>query len=114
MTTQPLGSGPPGPAPAHALLSESWWAPPGAVPAVATPAPAEVLRQQTAALLQRVYRWLEATAPAAPQVLGVVPMLVTSIQLYEAQEYEGCRNQIGAAVSVLRQIRAAFPMLPPL
>ncbi|HEU5107425.1 MAG TPA: hypothetical protein VFT95_02505, partial [Micromonosporaceae bacterium] len=72
MTTHPAGGGPPGSVspPVDAILSEAWWAQPGASSAPAAPASVEVLRQQAAALLQRIYRWLEATAPSAPQVLG--------------------------------------------
>ena len=65
-------------------------------------------------MLQHVYRWLEATAPVAPQVLGVVPMLVTAVALYEAREYPGCLNQVQAAIGVLQQARWTFPTLPPL
>lgn len=74
----------------------------------------EALRQQSGALLQHVYRWLEATASVAPQVLGVVPMLVTAVQLYEAQQYPACLDQVQAAIGVLQQARWAFPSLPPL
>lgn len=74
----------------------------------------DALRQQAAAVLQHVYRWLEATAPIAPPVLGVVPMLVTAVHLYEAREYPACLNQVQAATSAMQQARSAFPTLPPL
>jgi len=76
--------------------------------------PDEALRQQAAALLQHVYRWLEASVPVAPDVLTVVPMLVTAVQLYEAQEYPACLDQVQAAMAALRQARWTFPALPPL
>jgi len=78
------------------------------------PVTEDALRQQAAALLQHVYRWLEAAAPIAPQVVAVVPMLVTAVHLYEAGEYPACLNQVQAAIGALQQARAAFPGLPPL
>lgn len=74
----------------------------------------EAMRQQAAALLQHTYRWLEATASTAPQVLGVVPMLVTAVQLYEAQQYPASLDLVQAAIGVLQQARWTFPALPPL
>jgi len=74
----------------------------------------EVLRQRAAALLQHVYRWLDASVPVAPDVLDVVPVLVTAVQLYEAQEYPACLDQVQAAMAALRQARWTFPALPPL
>jgi len=72
-------------------------------------------RQQAAALLQHVYRWLDATASVTPGVvLGVVPMLVTAIQLYQSQQYLDCRRHGAAVVGLLQQTRFANPALPPL
>jgi len=80
----------------------------------APPVAEDALRQQAAALLQHVYRWLEATAPVAPQLLGVVPMLITAVQLYEVQQYPACLQQVRAATGVLQRARWSFPALPPL
>lgn len=74
----------------------------------------EALRQQCAALLQHTYRWLETAIPGAPQLSGIVAAVVTAVQLYEAQQYPACLNQITAVVSTLQQARSAFPTLPPL
>jgi hypothetical protein len=74
----------------------------------------DVLRQQAAAHLQHVYRWLDATATVAPPVVAVVPMLVTAVHLYEAGDYLACLNQVQAASGALQQARLTFPALPPL
>jgi len=74
----------------------------------------DALRQQAAALLQHAYRWLEAAAPIAPQVVTVVPMLVTAVHLYEAGEYPASLNQVQAAIAALKQARLTIPALPPL
>jgi hypothetical protein len=110
MTAYTIGAAGPGSA-QRAFESSAEWSPtPPVRPAVAE----DVLRQQAAAVLQHVYRWLEATAPAAPQVVGAVPMLVTAVQLYEAREYPACLNQVQAAIGALQQARLSFPTLPPL
>jgi len=116
VTAYTIGGGMPGMTPGAMLrafeaVPSAEWSP---AMAVRQPIAEEALRQQAAALLQHVYRWLEATAPVAPQVLGVVPMLVTAVQLYEAQQYPACLNQVQAAIGVLQQVRWAFPALPPL
>lgn len=73
----------------------------------------EVLRQQAAARLQHVYRWIETTAPVAPQVLNVASMLITAVQLYEAQQYAASLDLQQAAIGLLRQAGFPVPMLPP-
>lgn len=95
-----------------------------AMPTLAGPGPAtagnrqpavdEVLRQQAAALLQHAYRWLEAAIPVAPQLSGMAAPLLTAVQLYQAQHYAACLDQVGAVIGSLRQARWAFPTLPPL
>jgi hypothetical protein len=111
MTTYPTGVTASGsaPPPYGADPPGEWWSPP--TPLASPPITADVLRQQAAALLQHVYRWLEATAPTSPRVLDVVPTLLTAVQLYVAEEYLSCRNQVAAATEALRQAR---PALPPL
>jgi hypothetical protein len=74
----------------------------------------DALRQQAAALLQHVYRWLDAAIPVAPQLVAVVPMLVTAVHLYQAREYPACLNQVQVAIGALQQARATVPGLPPL
>jgi hypothetical protein len=78
------------------------------------PAVDEAMRQQAAALLQHAYRWLETTIPMAPQLSGMVSPLVTAVQLYQAQQYAACINQVSAVIGSLQQARWAFPTLPPL
>jgi hypothetical protein len=95
-----------------------------AMPAAVVAAPAsagtgqaavdEAMRQQAAALLQHTYRWLETAIPVAPQLSGSVPPLVTAVQLYQAQQYTACLNQVSAVIGSLQQTRWAFPTLPPL
>jgi len=41
-------------------------------------------------------------------------MLVIAVQLYEAQQYPACLDQVQSAIGVLQQARWAFPALPPL
>ena len=78
------------------------------------PAVDEAMRQQSAALLQHTYRWLETAIPVAPQLSGMVSPLVTAVQLYQAQQYAACLNQVTAVIGSLQQARWAFPTLPPL
>jgi hypothetical protein len=111
VTAYTIGAVPGSPPRAYEAPPSPEWSP--TVPA-RPPVPEDALRQQAAALLQHVYRWLEATAPVAPQVLGVVPMLVTAVALYEAREYPVCLNQVQAAIGALQQARWTFPNLPPL
>jgi hypothetical protein len=78
------------------------------------PAVDEAMRQQAAASLQHAYRWLETAIPVAPQLSGMVAPLVTAVQLYQAQQYATCLNQVNAVIGSLQQVRWAFPTLPPL
>jgi hypothetical protein len=78
------------------------------------PAVQEALRQQAAALIQHTYRWLEAAIPDVPQLSAVVPTMVTAVQLYQAQQYPACLNQITAVIANLQQARGVFPTLRPL
>jgi hypothetical protein len=74
----------------------------------------EAMRQQAAASLQHAYRWLETAIPVAPRLSGMVSPLVTAVQLYQAQQYAACLNQVSAVIGALQQARWAFPTLPPL
>jgi len=78
------------------------------------PAVDEAMRQQAAASLQHAYRWLEMSIPAAPQLSGMISPLITAVQLYQAQQYGACLNQVSAVIGSLQQARWAFPTLPPL
>jgi hypothetical protein len=110
MTAYTIGAAVPGSASRLHETYPGWSSTVPPQPAVAE----DALRQQAAALLQHVYRWLEATAPATPQVVGVVPMLVAAVQLYGVHEYPACLSQIYVATNALQQARLAFPALPPL
>lgn len=86
-------------------------------PAMATSTVAvdnEAMRQHAAALLQHTHRWLEEALPVAPQLSAMVLPLITAVQLYQAQQYHACLNQMSIVVGSLRQARWAFPILPPL
>jgi hypothetical protein len=83
-------------------------------PTASYQAPSEALRHQSAALLQRCYRWLEAAVPAVPQVAGLVPPLVTAVAQYEAQQYEACLNQTAMVIGAARHLQMSVPALPPL
>lgn len=83
-------------------------------PTAAYHEPNEALRHQSAALLQRCYRWLEAAVPAVPQVSSLVPPLVTAVAQYEAQQYEACLNQTAMVITAARHLQASVPALPPL
>jgi hypothetical protein len=74
----------------------------------------EALRQQAAALLQHCYRWLESAVPVVPPAAELVPVLVTAVQLYEAQQYEACLTHTLMAAQAAHQLRMAVPALPPL
>jgi hypothetical protein len=76
--------------------------------------PAEALRQQSAALLQHCYRWLEAAVAIVPQIAELAPGVLTAVQQYEAQQYEDCLAQVAAAIQTARQLCLAVPTLPPL
>jgi hypothetical protein len=85
----------------------------GAEPSVRS-VTAEALRQQVAAALQRCYHWLEVAIPIVPQVSWLVPILVTAVQQYEAQQYQASLYQSWAVVQAMRQVQAAVPTLPQL
>ncbi|GIJ44130.1 hypothetical protein Val02_10160 [Virgisporangium aliadipatigenens] len=74
----------------------------------------EAMRQQAAAVIQRCYRWTEASVPVLPQVAALVPALVATIQQYEAQQYAACLQQALAVVAVIAELRATVPALPAL
>ncbi|GAA2523339.1 hypothetical protein [Pilimelia columellifera] len=74
----------------------------------------EPARQQAAATLQRVYRWLEAAVPMAPETAVLVPVVVTAVHLYEAQQYEASITQAMTVVQTARALRSVAPALPPL
>jgi hypothetical protein len=43
-----------------------------------------------------------------------VPILVTAVQQYEAQQYQASLHQSLVVVQAARQVQAAVPTLPPL
>jgi hypothetical protein len=92
-------------------------APPFAAPTATMPNTAQATgakRMQAAAALQRCYKWLERAITAGPQLAGLVPPLLTAVQLYEAQQYDASLAQTMAVVQVAQQLRASMPLLPPL
>jgi len=74
----------------------------------------EAMRQQAAATIQRLYRWLEAVVPVLPQVGALVPALVTAVQQYEAQQYGPCLQQALFVAQAAQQVQLSVPGLPPL
>jgi hypothetical protein len=74
----------------------------------------EAMRQQAAATIQRLYRWLEAVVPMLPQVGTLVPALVTAVQQYEAQQYGPCLQQALFVAQAAQQVQLSVPGLPPL
>jgi hypothetical protein len=74
----------------------------------------ESMRQPSAAIIQRCYRWLEAAQPILPQAAAVAPVLVTAVQQYAAQQYPASLQQVAVVVQTVQQLRAAVPGLPPL
>jgi hypothetical protein len=91
-------------------LAGTW--PPAGVGAGVWSVTAEALRQQAAAALQRCYHWLEVALPIVPQVSSLVPILVTAVQQYEAQQYEASLHQSLAVIQAVRQVQATVPTLP--
>ncbi|GAA4201722.1 hypothetical protein [Microbispora amethystogenes] len=75
------------------------------------PAPAAHLQAHCAVTLQRLYEWLQASIPQAPQVAGVIPLLVQAVQLYRAGRYEACLAQIQYALGVVAPGRPMVPLL---
>ena len=74
----------------------------------------EAMRQQAAATIHRLYRWLEAVVPMLPQVGTLVPALVTAVQQYEAQQYGPCLQQALFVAQAAQQVQLSVPGLPPL
>lgn len=83
------------------------------MPGMAAPT-TEAMRQPAAAIIQRCYRWLEAAVPMLPQVAALVPVLVTAVQQYAAQQYTACLQQVAVVAQTVQQLRVAVPALPPL
>lgn len=73
---------------------------------------AEAMRQQSAAVIQRCYRWLEATVPIAPQVTALVPILITVVQQYEAEQYAASLSGAVSAIQTAQALHTNVPMLP--
>jgi hypothetical protein len=88
--------------------------PPPPLSPLPPPVSAEALRQQTAALIQRCYHWLESAVPVAQQVAWLTPALVTAVYQYEAQQYHASLAQTLWVVQTIGQLQAAMPTLPPL
>ncbi|MEU6413091.1 hypothetical protein [Microbispora sp. NPDC046933] len=61
--------------------------------------------------LQRLYGWLQASLPQAPQVAGIIPLLVQAVQLYRAGRYDACLAQIQFAFGVVTPGRPTVPLL---
>jgi hypothetical protein len=79
------------------------------------PAPTtESMRQPAAAVIQRCYRWLEAAVPILPQVAALVPVLVTAIHQYEAEQYAVCLQQAMLVAQTAQRLNANAPALPAL
>jgi hypothetical protein len=74
----------------------------------------EAMRQQAAATIQRLYRWLEAVVPSLPQVGSLVPALVTAVQQYEAQQYGPCLQQAMLVAQAAQHVQVSVPGLPQL
>lgn len=74
----------------------------------------EVMRYQTAGLLQHTYRWVRAASEVTPTVTWVAPALTVAVELYNADHYPAALRQISGVVALLRQARQAYPALPPL
>jgi hypothetical protein len=89
---------------------------PGLIPEVgrsmATQVSDEAMRQQAAAVIQRSYRWLDASAPLAPQVAGLIPPLITAVQQYEAEQYAASLTGAVAVVQTAQALHGATPILP--
>ena len=72
------------------------------------------LRLPAGAALQRCYKWLERAVIVSPQMVSLMPPLLTAVQLYEAEQYEACLAQTAAVMQVITQLQASIPMLPQL
>lgn len=67
---------------------------PAMAPGPGRPGPSGLLQVHCAMSLQQLYGWLQATIPQAPQVAGIVPLVVRAVQLYRAGQHEACVAQI--------------------
>jgi len=86
-----------------------------APPQFSFPAPTRTaLRLPAGAALQRCYKWLERAIAVSPQMVSLMPPLLTAVQLYEAEQYEVCLAQTAAVMQVITQLQASIPMLPQL
>jgi len=75
---------------------------------------AAALRLPAAAALQRCYKWLERAIIVAPQLVNLMPPMLTAVQLYETEQYEACLAQTAAVMQVMTQLQVSIPMLPQL
>jgi hypothetical protein len=92
-------------------------APPSATPTATLPGSAQATgarRMQAAAALQRCYKWLEQAITIGPQLAGLVPPLLTAVQLYEAEQFDASLAQTMAVAQIAQQLLGSLPMLPPL
>ncbi|WP_204017373.1 hypothetical protein [Sphaerimonospora thailandensis] len=78
---------------------------PGHPPALV---PAQV---QCAVTLQRLYAWLQMSLPQAPQVAGIIPLLVQAVQLYRAGQFEACLAQLQAVLGFVNSGQPTVPLL---
>lgn len=73
-----------------------------------TPGPSQV---HCAVTLQRLYGWLQASLPQAPQLAGLIPLLVQAVQLYRSGQYEACLAQLQAVLGVVNSGQPTVPLL---
>ncbi|GAA1021267.1 hypothetical protein Aple_059800 [Acrocarpospora pleiomorpha] len=73
--------------------------------------PAGPAQTQCAAALQRLYGWLQAVLPQAPQYTGAVPLAVEAVRLYRNGHYDACLAQIQQVADFIG--RGGQPYLPP-
>ncbi|TQS20386.1 hypothetical protein [Microbispora hainanensis] len=85
--------------------------PPAVGVATGHPAPVAPLQVHCAVTLQRLYGWLQASLPQAPQVAGIIPLLVQAVQLYRAGRYDACLAQIQFALGAVAPGRLTVPLL---
>jgi hypothetical protein len=83
-------------------------------PAMLNQPTTEAMRQQAAATIQRLYRWLEAVVPMLPQLGVLVPALVTAVQQYETQQYGPSLQQALVVAQSAQQVQLSVPGLPSL
>ncbi len=75
------------------------------------PAPVAPLQAHCAVTLQRLHGWLQASLPQAPQVAGIIPLLVQAVQLYRSGRYDACLAQIQFALGVVTSGRPTVSLL---